>query len=322
MPAPLNLPLARAALSRNGDLRRNLNLLTDLSSNPQTRAAVLFDGKFLAEPDHSALRLLPLADLATGADVHPLAYLGETTGDTQGLSAGTSIVLVQLGQSQAQWLLEQSMAGGCAWLQLRRSGFGLSDLDAGIATQALAISNWHTTHGHCPNCGLVTDVVQAGWARHCNSCDRDVFPRTDPAVIAAVTDDQDRLLLGSQGIWEANRWSVLAGFVDAGESLPAAVAREMFEESGLLVSEIEFQGSQPWPFPFSLMMGYTARAVGDQQLRPDGFEIEKLRWVSREQLAAEVHDLRLPSKASIARALIEQWFGGELVSLTETEDAS
>jgi NAD+ diphosphatase len=320
MPAPLNLPLARAALSRNGDLRRNPNLLAELSTDPSTRAAVLFDGKFLAEPDQSALRLLPISELFDAADVHPLVYLGETTSDLQGLSAGSAIFLVLVDQAQANLLIDQSAANGCTWLQLRRSGFGLSDLDAGIATQALAISNWHATHSYCPNCGQVTEVVQAGWARHCSTCDRDVFPRTDPAVIAAVTDDEERLLLGSQGIWEANRWSVLAGFVDAGEALPAAVAREMFEESGLTVSEIEFQGSQPWPFPFSLMMAYTARAKGEQQLRPDGFEIEKLRWVSREQLAAEVHDLRLPSKASIARALIEQWYGAELVSLTETEE--
>ena len=319
MPAPLNLPLARTSLSREADLRRDQDLLASLRSNPDARAAVLCDGKFLAEADLVSLRLLPLTQLLELGDFKALTYLGQTTSDSTGLAAGTSIVLIELGAEQAEWITGQAIADGCTWLQLRRSGFGLSDLDSGIATQAMAISNWHASHGFCPGCGNQTAVVQAGWARHCDSCNKDLFPRTDPAVIAAVTDDQDRLLLGSQGLWESNRWSVLAGFVDPGESLNAAVAREMFEESGLRVTEIEFQGSQPWPFPFSLMMAFTAKASGEQQLRPDGFEIERLRWITREQLAVEAAELRLPSKVSISRALIEQWFGAELISLTEIE---
>ena len=158
-------------------------------------------------------------------------------------------------------------------------------------------------------------IQQGGWSRRCFNDDTQTFPRTDPAIIVAVTDEHDRLLMGSQGIWEENRWSILAGFVEAGESLGSAVVREVFEEAGVRVTAPEYRGSQPWPFPCSLMMGFTAKldpAVGSQVLTPDGDEIAKLRWFSREELAAEAHGLLLPGRLSIARALIDDWFGGNL----------
>jgi NAD+ diphosphatase len=160
-------------------------------------------------------------------------------------------------------------------------------------------------------------VIDGGWVRTCASDEKEFYPRTDPAIIAAIIDDEDRILLGSQGIWEDNRWSVLAGFVEPGESLSAAVEREIFEEAGVRVSDIEYLASQSWPFPYSLMVGFKARARGKQELIPDALEIEKLRWFSREEIEAEVHEILLPGKLSIARALIENWFGGELVSASE-----
>jgi NAD+ diphosphatase len=160
-------------------------------------------------------------------------------------------------------------------------------------------------------------VIDGGWVRSCLADEKEFYPRTDPAIIAAIVDDQDRLLLGSQGIWEDNRWSVLAGFVEPGESLAAAVEREILEEAGLRVSDIDYLASQSWPFPYSLMVGFTARARGNQALVPDALEIEKLRWFSRAELSAEVSNILLPGRLSIARALIENWFGGELVSASE-----
>jgi NAD+ diphosphatase len=151
----------------------------------------------------------------------------------------------------------------------------------------------------------------------CLADEREFYPRTDPAIIAAIVDDEDRILLGSQGIWEDNRWSVLAGFVEPGESLAAAVEREIFEEAGIRVTDIDYLASQSWPFPYSLMVGFKARARGVQELVPDALEIEKLRWFSRQEMAAEAQAILLPGKLSIARALIEDWFGGELVSASE-----
>ena len=142
------------------------------------------------------------------------------------------------------------------------------------------------------------------------------FPRTDPAIIVGITDQDDRLLLGSQGVWEENRWSILAGFVEPGESLDAAVRREMREEAGVEVTDPIYLGSQSWPFPYSLMLGFSARALG-QTVQADGVEIEKLRWFSRDELAAEAHEILLPTRLSIARAIIERWYGQQIISATE-----
>ena len=154
-------------------------------------------------------------------------------------------------------------------------------------------------------------MERAGWVRRCESDNLELFPRTDPAIIVGVVDEHDRILLGSQGVWEENRFSILAGFVEPGESLEAAVVREMQEEAGILVSNPEYLGSQAWPFPYSLMLGYTARYVGGT-VTPDGEEIVKLRWFSREELKAEANVLLLPGRLSIARAIIEHWLGEEL----------
>ena len=130
-----------------------------------------------------------------------------------------------------------------------------------------------------------------------------------------MVDDHDRILLGSQGVWEDNRWSVLAGFVEPGESLAAAVIREVYEEAGVRVVDVEYLGSQAWPFPYSLMVAFTARldtSHGPQELAPDGVEIEKVRWFSREEIAAERDELILPGKLSVARSLLDHWFGGDI----------
>ena len=163
-------------------------------------------------------------------------------------------------------------------------------------------------------------MKQGGWSRLCIKEDRELFPRTDAAVIVSIIDDQDRILLGTQGSWQENRWSVLAGFVEAAESLEAAVIREMQEESGLLVTNPVYLGSQSWPYPYSLMLGFTAKVAKSnaaEDIQADGVEIAKLRWFSRADLMAEAKQIYLPSKISIARALIEHWFGEEIISATE-----
>ena len=152
-----------------------------------------------------------------------------------------------------------------------------------------------------------------------------VFPRTDPAVIVLITDHDDRILLGSNAMWENNRYSLLAGFVEPGESLEAAVLREMYEESGLRVTDPVYLGSQPWPFPASIMCGFTAKLADGQDashLVPDGEEILDLRWFSRDELRGSLDSIILPGRSSIARAMVENWFGEPLETGHQPEVAA
>ena len=198
---------------------------------------------------------------------------------------------------------------------LRAVGSDLSARDAGLATPAVALAAWHARAGHCPRCGAHTRSVQAGWARRCTGCAALSFPRTDPAVIMSVTDDADRLLLVHGSRWDAGRYSVVAGFVEAGECAEAAVVREVAEETGLRVARVEHVATQPWPFPRSLMLGYRARlADGERLPRPDGDEVTDAVMLSRAELARAVAAGRivLPGPTSIARMLIEDWYGGPI----------
>lgn len=309
----LNLPLAQSAIDRDY-LKRDLpDLFDQLWANPATRVLPLFNGEVLLAEDAAGtdlprLRLFPV-DAVPSAQLR--VYLGETTVIQGGEPAGTPVVLAVLSDIHANQLEPRTDE----WHGLRKTGAGLSARDAGLYAQGLAIANFHASHQFCPKCGMPTTVGMGGWKRTCFSCNTEVFPRTDPAIIVAVTDEQDRILLGSQGVWEENKWSILAGFVEPGESLTAAVVREVFEEAGVHVHEVDYLGSQAWPFPYSLMVGFTAKldpAAGHQELRPDGMEIEKLRWFSREEIAAEAGSLILPGKLSIARAIIDHWFAAGL----------
>lgn len=206
---------------------------------------------------------------------------------------------------------------GVHWQDLRAIGADLDDRDAGLLTTAVALLGWHGRHRHCPRCGTVTLVTSAGWSRHCPSCETDQFPRTDPAVIVLVrSPESDRALLGRRSIWPASWYSTLAGFVEAGESSEATVVREVREEAGVEVDSgsLAYLGSQPWPFPASLMLGYHAWATSEQEPTPDGDELAEARWISREELlaGAESGELLVPPSVSIARRLIEQWYGAEL----------
>jgi NAD+ diphosphatase len=191
---------------------------------------------------------------------------------------------------------------------LREAGPLLPVAEAELVATGGALAAWHRAEAYCPNCGTGTRVASAGAARWCPSCERNRFPRTDPAIIVAITDADDRLLLARQGVWAAGRHSVLAGFVEAGESLEQTVHREVFEESGLKVSEVTYFGSQPWPFPRSIMLGFQARAM-TTEISVDGEEIVSARWFTRDELLAEVDSgsVILPGEASIAFRLIRNW---------------
>lgn len=200
---------------------------------------------------------------------------------------------------------------------LRIVGAALSDVDAGLVTGAVAVLAWHRTAGFSALDGSPTTPTMSGWSRISQVSGHEEFPRTDPAIICLVHDGQDQVLLARQGAWPERRFSVLAGFVEAGESLETCVAREIKEEVGLDVTEIRYLGSQPWPFPRSVMIGFAALGDPGQPFAFSDGEIAEAQWFSRAQVRSALAEgdwassapvpLLLPGPISIARGMLESW---------------
>ena len=182
-----------------------------------------------------------------------------------------------------------------------------------VAVTALALANWHESHSKCSRCGAPTEVIDNGWVRKCPIDGSQHFPRTDPAIIVAVQDRNGRICLGHQAAWTENRYSNFAGFVEPGESLEAAVVREVAEESNLQVSEIRYLSSQPWPFPNSIMLAFEAFTDQPESAKPDGIEIEDLRWFTRTELQNAIADgsIKIPPLTSVSGKMIDGWLNGK-----------
>jgi NAD+ diphosphatase len=209
--------------------------------------------------------------------------------------------------------LEAATGGKCLVAGLRGLLDAVDD-DLGLGFAAAFLGYWHGNARYCPRCSAATEVVQSGHARYCRRCERELFPRTDPAVIVSVLDGQDRILLGRQPVWAPRRVSVFAGFVEGGESAEQAVHREIAEEVGIsALGRPRYFGSQPWPFPRSLMLAYVARAA-ETEIRLDVDEIEEARWFTRAELRAAVAsgEVLLPSRHSIAHRMIAAWRTGAI----------
>lgn len=296
------LALSRFELDRDHLGRERENLFEELWADPATRVLPIFQGTALLS-GATTLALLPVHAVP---HTETRVYLGRSLSETSPEPVGTPIVAIEL--EDAGHFAEAE------WGNLRQIGSVLSDRDAGMLTEALAILNWHSANRFSPRSGEATVSEKGGWVRRDPLTGSENFPRTDPAVIVGVVDADDRILLGSNALWERNRYSLLAGFVEPGESLEQAVEREVFEESGVRVTNPVYLGSQPWPFPASLMLGFTAQVVDgfEGPGTPDGTEILELRWFSRDELTAALADIRLPGPTSIARAIIEEWYGSEI----------
>ena len=203
----------------------------------------------------------------------------------------------------------RALAGRGDFVGLRSVGPMLDRFDGGLLAYARGMLRWHQQHTYCGACGSHTAMLEAGFIRRCTAaeCGQQHFPRTDPAIIVLVTHE-NRALLGRQAKWDATWYSVLAGFVEPGESLEQAVRREVKEEAGISVGEVRYDSSQPWPFPSSLMIGFTAEAL-DDDIRIHDQELEDARWFTREDVDAgiEAGELRLSPSISISRHLIESW---------------
>ena len=183
-----------------------------------------------------------------------------------------------------------------------------------LAAAAVALATWDKNTKFCERCGVSLKLACAGWEKHCTACAHITYPRTDPAIIVAITDDAERLLLIHGATWQPGRYSVVAGFVEAGESLEAAVVREALEETGIKISQASYCSSQPWPFPRSLMFAFTARAGGQQEPKADMQEVGHAFWVSREEFTQLVLEGKVivPGRASSGHALVRAWYGREL----------
>ncbi len=287
-----DLALARAAVDRAAHRRTDDDWLDKAWQDPATRVLLVSGGRAEVSGDPPALVLRPPGELP-GAERF---FLGVDDDD----AAFFAVEVPEPHSSES-------------WQGIRNVGALLSARDAGLLVHAIALANWHATHTHCPRCGGPTTVAAAGHLRRCPRDDSEHYPRTDPAVIMTVVDRDGRLLLGSQSQWPEGRFSTLAGFVEPGESLEAAVRREVAEEVGILIGAVRYLGSQPWPFPSSLMVGFEAAAETLDIELVDG-EIAQARWFTRNGLLAAVRsgEVRLSPRVSIARQLIESWYGEPL----------
>lgn len=302
-----SLVLARGSLDRAAEHREDVAWLEAAWSDERTRVLLLHRGTapVLVHSDGepvdgtAELVLLPPSAVTSVDGVRVLLAVDE----------GIAFMALLLDADD-----EAPGVQGASWLGLREIGIRLPHRDAALFVTAVALGNWHGAHPRCPKCGVPTEPTQAGWSRTCPEDASMHFPRNDPAVIVLVIDADDRALLGRRVDWPGNLYSTLAGFVEAGESAEAAVLRELSEEAGVDVdpSALDYKGSQPWPFPSSLMLGYHARlAPGSRVAIPDGVEIAEVRWFTREEMAAQcaAGEVMIPGTISIARRLVENWYG-------------
>nr|MBS1900111.1 NAD(+) diphosphatase [Actinomycetota bacterium] len=296
-------PLADAAsegasLDRAAEWRDDPQTLPRLRADPRTRVLVVRERRV---PLGDGLILVP-ADDAVLARTREWALLGRRP-DGSGL-------LLALQEPEDDTDADGSWAP--RWSDLREALPLVDAADGELVVAAIALAGWLRDAGFCPACGRPAELRQSGWSRHCGSCGREHFPRTDPAVIVAVQSaDGERLLLGANAQWKGRFYSCFAGFVEAGEALETTVHRELFEEAGVRVRDVTYFSSQPWPFPRSLMVGFHATAVDDTEVHGDGEEIIDVRWLSRAEIGSALAGdgpVGLPGEASIAHRLIVDWY--------------
>ena len=315
--APLGgLALARGEVDRATMLREDTAWLAAAWADPGSRVLVLRDGQALVRfgDEGAELVLVPPAAapegvrFLLGTDADGVAYFGVGAAGPPPAPGG------QPAEPAGQPAEPAGAPGAARWAGLRQVGALLTARDAGLLTHAVALANWHAVAGHCPRCGAVTEPTPAGHTRRCVADGTEHFPRSDPAVIMLVTDPGDRGLLARNAQWPERRVSILAGFVEPGESAEQAVGREVFEETGLTVDRVRYVGSQPWPMPHSLMLGFRAHAAGGQEIKVDAHEIAEARWYSRAELRAALDngEVRLPPPVSIAHQILASWYGSDL----------
>lgn len=295
----LKLPLASEAVDRSGELRLKPDELAKLWKS--ARILHFASGKFRVKPNYEL-------------DFQSADQIAQLRSDAKFAHGEELFLGIDKGISYFAWCSDAADFESFETLEnyqtLRTLGDFLSQLEMGLAIHSQAIANWHHTHQFCARCGAPTLSANGGSLRKCSSDGSEHYPRTDGAVIVLVKDTNDRVLLGRQKIWPEKRFSCFAGFVEPGESFEQTVLREVFEESAIRADEITYLGSQPWPFPASIMISFSAVATNPDAAKADGEEIEEIRWLTRDQMREAIagQSLTLPPGMSVARKMIEFWY--------------
>lgn len=317
-------PSPEIVLDRQCEQRTQPGYLAAVLGTDDCRVVVLHKGRALMEGTSLAYLDPACLDPAyrdTAGDMLPLGathvYLGKVgPGQKHKLATATDIVLLSLpldvlseNADELSWA-----PSGTVFAGYRDVAQNLNAVDAQVFVEAQAVAQWHASHVRCPRCGGSTEAQSAGWMRRCTVDGSQHFPRTDPAAIVAIVGADDRILLANNFAWNENRYSTVAGFVEAGESAEQAAVREIAEEVGVHLHSLAYVSSQAWPFPRSLMFGFMGY-TNDTQATPDRTEVRTVRWFEREELQAAVLSGRavISHRASIARSLIEHWYGGPIL---------
>ncbi|KUJ76559.1 NADH pyrophosphatase [Ruegeria marisrubri] len=315
-----------SGLDRAAHVRGDEAALAAARAHPKAACVVLWRGKILVQGDRlDRLFLVPMAHdliqqgpggvivepifLGLADDASPLFATDISSWDPEGQDVSGVGAFVDRTEQQHPDLPE-----GHVFAELRRIMTRLGARDAELAATAKAIIGWHETHKFCARCGAQSEISQAGWQRSCRSCGGQHFPRTDPVVIMLITHG-DKVLMGRSPGWPEGMYSLLAGFVEPGETLEAAVRREVMEEVGVPVGQVRYLASQPWPFPASLMIGCAGEALS-RDLQIDPVEIEDAIWVGKSEMMqafAGEHPRLMPArKGAIAHFLLRNWLADTL----------
>lgn len=310
-----------SGLDRAGEVRGNKAEVARLKADERARAVLFWRGKALIDParpaslvrlplDHPALEDASVGPILLGREDGAARFAYDLSGWMPDDLDPRSLGSFADPSEQRHPLLPQNYV----FAEVRRVMTWLDPRDAELAATGKAILSWHEGHGYCARCGFETVMNDAGWQRNCPACRASHFPRTDPVVIMLITHGNSVLMGRSPG-WPEGMYSLLAGFVEPGETLEAAVRREVFEESGIEVGEVNYLASQPWPFPASLMFGCAGVATS-RKITIDPKEIEDALWVSKEEMMdifAGQHSKILPArKGAIAHFLLENWIADTL----------
>ncbi len=304
---PISAPLDRASELRSDEAALD-RLWNSAKIIRVSNSKLATDGKSLQFLSATEVEKLITSKIFTGGDKY---FLGiDTASKVAYFAWDCDEVGLPAGETSTEGLAS-----------LRELGATLDEFQLGISMHVIALSNWHRSHPHCSKCGAETKSTLGGSVRVCIKDQSQHHPRTDSAVIVLVKDKDDRILLGHQPIWPDGRFSTFAGFLEPGETFEQCVEREVFEESGVKVNEIKYLGSQPWPFPASIMIAFSAVVDDPSTAKADGVEITEVRWFSRDDLKSSVADgsLLLPPTISVARKMIAMWFGPGAEKLTGGE---
>ncbi|QIE57103.1 NAD(+) diphosphatase [Pikeienuella piscinae] len=306
---------AGSFLDRADRLRSNADEVARLLADPASQVSAFWRGKPLFDltPDGPRLTWLSAADRLVTESPEPPLFMGLDERGVAYFAADVSHIAPP-DEKPAEFVDRRTLdlSEKRKFVDLRAIMGDIHHHDAGVAAAAKGIFEWRLTHGFCSNCGARNEVVFAGWRFDCPSCGRQHFPRTDPVVIMLVLDG-DNVLLGRQAIWPERMYSLLAGFMEPGETVEEAVRREVMEEAGVPVGEVRYVTSQPWPFPASLMIGCAARAEATT-IRLDENELEDAIWVPKDEIAAALagrHDSIAPArKGAVAQVILRCWTEG------------